>query len=286
MNTKATPVDEFWKPLKEHCDKKRIVFFSTPMSRGAAQRLSRVGVPLWKIGSGDILDLVMLDYLRNTEQPVIMSSGASSFEEVEKSFNFLRAKNKRCALMHALSKYPGEPEEANLAIMELYKERFPGVPIGFSENSIGIEPSLISVALGATIVEKHFTTDRDLWGADHKVCSTPIEFKEMVDGIRAIENNPKEKEKWLGHAKFAAIVGKKEKILRDDEAVFRPVFQKTLVAGKDIPAGTVVTAEMVYAMRPRAQLAGLPSEQYESVIGKKTKRDIKKHDPITDSTLV
>lgn len=286
MNTKATPVNEFWKPLKEYCDQKGIVFFSTPMSRGAARRLSEVGVSLWKIGSGDILDLVMLDYLRNTEQPVIMSSGASSLEEVERSFNFLRTKNKRCALMHALSKYPGEPEEANLAIMDLYREKFPGVPIGFSENSVGIEPSLIAVERGATIIEKHFTTDRGLWGADHKVCSTPDEFKIMVDEIREMERSPAWKFRWCDYSKYAAILGTKEKVLREDEAAFRPVFQKTLVAGRDIPAGTVVTAEMVYAMRPRAQLAGLPSEEYELVIGKKTARDLKKHEPINKNSLV
>lgn len=285
-NDRATPVDKFWKPLKEYCDKKGIIFFSTPMSRGAAKRLIEVGVPLWKIGSGDLLDLVMLDYLRHTSLPIIMSSGASSFEEVQSTFKFLSDKNKRVALMHALSKYPGQPEEANLAIMELYREKFPGAPIGFSENSIGIEPSLIAVAMGATMIEKHFTIRRNLWGADHKVCSTPEEFKEMVDWIRAIESDPKIREKWLGHSKFAAILGKKEKVLRADESVFRPVFQKSLSAGQDIPAGTVLTAEMVYAMRPRSMHVGLPSEHYELVVGKKTKKPLKKYDPITNDVLV
>ncbi len=284
-NTNATPVNEFWKPLKEYCDKKGIIFFSTPMSRGAAQRLMEVGVPLWKIGSGDILDLAMLDYLRRTDLPIIMSSGASTFEEVASSFNYLRAKNKRVALMHALSKYPGLPEEANLAVMELYKDKFPGVPIGFSENSIGIEPSLIAVALGATMIEKHFTIRRDLWGADHKVCSTPEEFKTMVGQIRSMEANPEEKKKWLNHALSAAILGKKEKVLREDESVFRPVFQKSLAAGRDISAGTVITAEMVYAMRPRMHLNGLPSEHYERVLGKKVKTALKKYDPITEGIL-
>ena len=285
-NDRATPVNEFWKPLKEYCDQKGIIFFSTPMSRGAAMRLSEVGVPLWKIGSGDILDYVMLDYLRNTPLPIIMSSGASSFEEVQSTFNFLKAKNKRVALMHALSKYPGLPEEANLAIVELYKEKFLGTPLGFSENSIGIEPSLVAVAMGATMVEKHFTLRRDLWGADHKVCSTPEEFKVMVDAIRTMEKNPAEKEKWLNHPKFSAIFGKKEKVLREDESVFRPVFQKSLSAAQDIPAGTVITPEMIYAMRPRMYAQGAPSEHYELIIGKKLTKDVKKYDPINKETLV
>src|SRR3989344_1333294 len=220
-NTNATPVNEFWKPLKDYCDNAGIIFFSTPMSRGAAQRLAEIGVELWKIGSGDILDFVAMDYMRQGGIPIIMSSGMSTLEEVERGMNFLRAKNNRVALMHCLSKYPGIPEEANLAVMELYRERFPGVPIGFSENSIGIEPSLIAVALGATMVEKHFTIRRDLWGADHKVCSTPEEFKLLVDGIRKIEDDPTEKKRLLSHPNLAAILGKKEKRLKDDEAVFR-----------------------------------------------------------------
>ncbi len=280
-NTNATPVNGFWKPLKEYCDKKGIIFFSTPMSRGAARRLAEVEVNLWKIGSGDILDFVAMDYMRRSPLPIIMSSGMSTLEEVEKSLNFLRAKNNRVALMHCLSKYPGLPEEANLAVMELYRERFPGVPVGFSENSVGIEPSLIAVALGATMVEKHFTTSRDLWGADHKVCSTPEEFKELVRGIRTIEKDPAEKKRWLSHPNLVAILGKKEKKLKDDETVFRPLFRKSLMAGRDIPAGTKLTPEMIYAMRPQQYALGLHSERYEEILGKTTAKPLKKFDPIT-----
>ena len=113
-NNKATPINEFWKPLKAHCEKKGIVFFSTPMSHGAAKILDEVGVDLWKIGSGDILDFVMLDYMRNSGKPIIISSGMSTLEEVEKAINFLRAKNPRVALLHCVSKYPCPPEELHL----------------------------------------------------------------------------------------------------------------------------------------------------------------------------
>lgn len=286
-NTNATPVNEFWKPLKAYCEERGIIFFSTPMSRGAARRLMDVGVSLWKIGSGDLLDRVMFDYLRNTDIPIIMSSGASSFEEVADSLLYLRQENKRVALMHALSKYPGRPEEANLATMELYRDTFGhlGVPVGFSENSIGIEPSLIAVTMGATMIEKHFTTDRGLWGADHKVCSTPSEFKVMVDQIRMIERDPVAKSVWLEHPLRWEVQGIKEKVLREDEKPFRPTFQKSLAAGEDIPAGTRITPEMVYAMRPRAQLKGLPSEYYEQVLGRTTGVALKKYDAINADVL-
>lgn len=280
-NTNATPVDDFWRPLKAYCDEIGIIFFSTPMSRGAAMRLSQVGVPLWKIGSGDILDFVAMDYMRNSGLPIIMSSGMSTMEEVERGINFLLAKTKKVALLHCLSKYPGLPEEANLATIELFREKFPGIPIGFSENSVGIEPAFMAAALGATIIEKHLTLSRDLWGADHKVSSTPEEFKRMVDGIRKIESDPEEKKRWLNHPNIGAVLGKKEKILREDEAVFRPYFRKSLMAGRDIPAGTVLTADMIYAMRPQIYAGGLPSERYEEVLGRTVKKDLKKYEPIT-----
>lgn len=284
-NTSATPVNEFWKPLKACCDEIGIVFFSTPMSRGAAMRLSEVGVALWKIGSGDILDFVCMDYMRNSGLPIVMSSGMSTFGEVKKGINFLRAKSDRVSLVHCLSKYPGLPEEANLATMQLFREEFPGLPIGFSENSIGIEPSMLAVALGATAIEKHMTMSRELWGADHRVSSTPEEFKRLVDGIRKIQSDPAERERWLNYPNIQAVLGKKEKILRDDEAVLRPYFRKSLMAGQGISAGAVITAEMLYAMRPQAHAGGLPSEEYENVLGRTTVKALKKFDPITNEVL-
>lgn len=284
-NERSTPIDGFWKPIKAYCEEKGIIFFSTPMSRGAARKLTEVGVPFWKIGSADILDFVCMDYMRNTPLPIIMSSGMSTLEEVKQGIRFLQAKSSKVALMHCLSKYPGLPEEANLAVMELYRETFPEVPIGFSENSTGTEPSMIAAAMGAKMIEKHMTIRRDLWGADHKTSSTPEEFKEMVGIIRKIENDISEKERWLNHPNFKAIYGKKEKVLTEDEKMLRPIWRKSLTAGQDIPAGTVLTSEMIYAMRPQMHAQGLPSEEYENVIGKKTNKDFKKFEPITYESL-
>lgn len=284
-NTHATPLNEFWKPLKAYCGQKGIIFFSTPMSRGAAQRLRETGMALWKIGSADILDFAMLDFIRQQPEPIIMSSGMSTLDEVEKGLRYLQAKNKRVALLHCLSKYPGLPEEAQIGIMLLYKEKFPGIPIGFSENSPNLEPSCIAVALGATIIERHITMAKESFGADHHISSTPREFKQFVAAIRKIEREPAERERWLKHSKFATIVGKKEKALQPGEEVFRPLFRKSLMAGCDIPADTALTSEMIFAMRPQALAHGLPSEKYGEVIGRKTKRALKKYDPITSETL-
>lgn len=283
-NANATPLDEFWKPLKRYCDEKGIIFMSTPMSRGAAEKLDQVGMSVWKIGSGDILDFVCLDYVRNSVKPIILSSGMSTLEEIEKAIHFVREKNKRVALLHCVSKYPCPPEELRLGTIAFLKETF-DMPIGFSDHSIGIEPDLVAVAMGATIVEKHFSLSRDFYGADHKVSMTPDELASLTAGIKEILENP-EKKKAILESEYAqrAMMGR-EKILQEDEAVFRPLFRKSLVAGQSIPSGTVLMKEMIYAMRPQEYIPGIPSEEYERVIGKMVTRDMEKYEPITEDII-
>lgn len=284
-NTKATPLNEFWRPLKQFCDELGIVFHSTPMSRGAAKILNQVGVELWKVGSGDILDFVTFDYIAATGKPIIMSSGMSTIEELDQAIDFLKRRNAQVILLHCVSKYPCPPEQLNLATIGFLSERYK-IPIGFSDHSIGIDSALAAVTLGVKVIEKHFSFSRGLWGADHKVSMTPDELKALVSGIRELEANPTKKEEYLKKDIVKAGMGSAGKVLQEDEAVFRPYFRKSLMAGRDIPAGTTLTAEMLYAMRPQAYAQGLPSEQYEAVLGKQTKRDLKKYDPITWEVLV
>ncbi len=284
-NTKSTPINEFWKPLREYCDSQDIIFFSTAMSRGAAKILDEVGVNFWKIGSGDILDFVMLDYMRESGKPIILSSGMSTLEEVENAIRFLREKNDRVASLHCVSKYPCPPEESHLKTIEFFKEKF-DIPIGFSDHSIEIEPCLAAVAVGATILEKHFSMSRTLWGADHKVSLTPQEFTDLVNGVREAQENPAKRKETLQGEFAQKGMGSKTKVLQDDEAVFRPLFRKSLMAGQDIPAGTTLQAEMIYAMRPQQYAGGLPSENYEEVLGRKTTRLLNKYDPITRELFV
>lgn len=283
-NTNATPYDEFWVPLKAYCDELGIIFHSTPMSRGAAQLLECLGTPLWKVGSGDILDFVMLDYIASTGKPIIISSGMSTLEELDLSIEFLKQRNATLALLHCVSKYPCPPEDLNLASIQFLKERY-DLPTGFSDHSLGIDSALAAVALGATIIEKHFSFDRTLWGSDHKVSLTPPELKELVDAIREIESNPEKRTEYLAKEIVKAGMGVAGKTLQEDEAVFRPYFRKSLMAGADIPVGTVLTKDMIYAMRPQQYAKGAPSEEYEQFIGKKTKVALKKYDPISGNVF-
>jgi sialic acid synthase SpsE len=278
-NTLATPV-WFWQELKKYCDEIGIIFFSTPMSRGAAKILNDIGMELWKVGSGDILDFVMLDYIASTKKPLIISGGMSTLEEVDKVADFLKKRKVDFALMHCVSKYPCPPEELQLKTLNFFKDRY-NIPVGFSDHSIGIDSALASVALGATIIEKHFSLSRDLWGSDHKVAMTPVELKELVKGIREMESDPSKKEKYLEKEIVKAGMGQSVKTLQEGEAQFRPFFRKTLVASVDIPKGIKIKSDMLFAMRPQLHLKGLPSEEYENVLGKKSKLDISKGSPIS-----
>ncbi|MCD4760917.1 N-acetylneuraminate synthase family protein [bacterium] len=270
-NDDSTPL-EFWQEIKKYCDELGIIFFSTPMSRGAAQKLDKVGVPFWKVGSGDVLDFPMLDYLASTGKPIIISAGMSTLEETDLFIEYLKSKKADVVLLHCVSKYPCPPEDLNIKTIEFFKERY-DLPIGFSDHSIGYDTAIAAANMGAVIIEKHFSFDRELWGADHKVSMTPAEFKDMTERIKA------------GDKVNIDNYGKAAKILQEGEAVFRPLFRKSLMAGQDIKAGTVLSKEMVYAMRPQKYAGGLPSEEYENILNKKVKKDLKKFDPITKDIL-
>jgi len=282
-NTLATP-RKFWRELKKYCDQIGIVFHSTPMSRAAAQLLESIGNPLWKVGSGDILDFVTLDFMAKTKKPVIISSGMSTLKELDQSIAFLQIRKVPLVLLHCVSKYPCPAEDLHLKTISFFKKRY-SVPVGFSDHSIGLDSALAAVALGAVVIEKHFSLRRDLYGADHKVSMTPDELKALVKGIREIEKNPTKKKEYLSKDIVKAGMGKSAKTLQKGEMVFRPLFRKTLVALADIPAGTKIRAELIGAMRPQAYLKGLPSEKYEYVLGKKTLKKIKKYQPITEKSL-
>ncbi len=271
-NNEITTLD-FWQDLKKYCDELDITFFSTPMSRGAAKILEEnIDIPLWKVGSGDILDFVMLDYIAATGKPIIISSGMSTLEEVDLALAFLKKRTDKIILLHCVSKYPCPPSELNLKTINFFKKRY-ALPVGFSDHSIGYDSAIAATNLGAQVVEKHFSFDRNFWGSDHKVSMLPEEFKSMVDKIRNKEKIDLE------------YYGQETKTLTVDESQFRPIFRKSLMVGQDIKKGMIFNADMIYAMRPQKYSQGLPSEEYEKVLYKKAKKDLNKYDPITWDSL-
>ncbi len=271
-NTEATPL-AFWRELKNYADKKGIIFFSTAMSRLAAEKLTKVGVSLWKVGSGDVEDFLMLDHMVETGLPIIISTGMVSFAELDEIVSYLKNRKAPLAILYCVSEYPCPPEKFNLASIEKIKEKYPEVVVGFSDHSVGdLKPVLAAVKVGARIVEKHFSLSRDLWGSDHKVSMTPPEFAEMVRVVRAGEY------KKVAHQKF---YGSKNRELDGAKNRFRPYFKKSLVAARVIKKGEKITKEMIHTLRPAKHLKGLPSRDLHKVVGREVIRQIKKGQPLT-----
>ena len=264
---------EFWWRIKEYCREHDVEFLATPMSKNAAMMLNEdLGVDRWKIGSGDILDFVMLDYIRDTGKPVILSSGMSSFEELQKAYDYLTEKTKDITILHCVSIYPCPLESLNLATIPFLQKKFPKAQIGFSDHSVTVEGSLMAVSLGAKVIEKHFTMDREAWGPDHKVSLLPHEMRLLVEKIRA--NDLMEPS--------AEAYGVVTKTLQQGEMGFRPVFRKGLYAARSIRRGELFEPDSFYAMRPKLPEA-MPSEQYPEIVGKVALRDYAEYDIIENT---
>lgn len=278
-NDRATSVDAFWRPLKEVCDQEGIVFFSTPMSRGAAEKFMAVDPPFWKIGSGDILDFVLLDYVRRSGKPVILSTGMSTLEEIDRAVAFLREQTKQIILLHCVSRYPCPPEELRLRTIGFLQKRY-GLPVGFSDHSLGTDSAIAAAALGACVIEKHFSLDRGYWGSDHKVSLLPQEMTALVEGVRRVRDDVTFRNDILQSDTVVRGMGKEEKIMDEQEAIFRPLFRKTLCAAQDLPVGTVLEPRHFFAMRPQIHLNGFPSEAYPDVLGRTLRQPIRRYQPI------
>ena len=275
-NTRATPVDEFWRPLVAHCRARGITCFSTPMSRGAAQRLAPLALPFWKVGSGDVQDLVLLDYLVGTGKPIILSSGMVSLRELDDTVTYLKQRGASFAILYCISQYPAPDDSFNLASIELLRERYPDAPIGFSDHSLGYEVALAAIQVGARIIEKHLSFSRELWGSDHKVSMTPAEMRAMVSAIRAGGHHQVDPSRWYGQ-RTRELEGAKNE--------FRPYFNKTLVAARHLAAGTALTGDAVQAMRPRKYLDGLPATRFHEVLGKVLARDVAALEPLSPAAF-
>lgn len=273
-NTEATPM-QFWKEVQAHCARRGILFCTTPMSRGALRKIAPLEPPFWKVSSADVHDHVMLREMLRTKKPIIISTGMVSLSELDAVVNYLEDAP-QIGILYCVSKYPCPPEEFNLATIQRFQKKYPHAVIGFSDHSLGMDAALAAVKLGARIVEKHFSLSRDLWGSDHKVSMTPEEMEMMT---RAIRNCAFEK------SDPSLFLGDPDRELEGAANAFRPYFGKTLVAGRELCAGSVLDEESVYAMRPALNVEGLPSSSLEEVLGKRVARDLKKYDAIVSTIL-
>lgn len=246
---------EVHRALMDYCRRKGILFLSTPFDEESADFLNEIGIPAYKVPSGEITNLSFVAHIASKRKPMIVSTGMSSLDEVEAAVRTIRgAGNEELILLHCVSSYPADPADANLRAMHTMAAKF-NLPVGYSDHTLGIEVALAAVALGACVIEKHFTLDRALPGPDHRASLEPDELAALVRSIRAVESS-------LGH-------GRKEPV--PCEASTSAVARKSLVAARDIPAGTTLTEELIAIKRPGT---GLPPAMLSHLIGRVATKNI------------
>ena len=249
------------RELMDYAKHKNIMFLSTPFDNKSVDLLVELGVPLIKISSGEITNHPFLEYIAKKGLPIILSTGMSSLKEVAEAVSVIKeAGCKDLTLLHCTSNYPARVEDCNLLAMKTMEDAF-DVPVGYSDHTPGIYVPLAAAAMGACVIEKHFTLDKNLPGPDHRASLEPAELEEMVRGIRLVE-------KALGSPVKAPV---------ESELEVRDVARRSIVAKVDIPAGTVITEDMLVFKRPGT---GVAPTDVSKLIGRKTKYDIKKDELI------
>ncbi|HVE14669.1 MAG TPA: N-acetylneuraminate synthase family protein [Elusimicrobiota bacterium] len=276
-----------WIPrLMEHCQKRGILFFSTPVSPEAVDMLDAEGVELFKISSYDMTNLPLLEYVASKKKPVIFSTGAATLGEVEESARVLRDAGVPFAIMHCIAKYPAPYRYANLAVMDTLRSAFQ-VPTGFSDNGFAdergaIDPRRVPFAAaqaGADLFEIHITLDRSLPGADHGFATTPDELKAMTRGMRELRERYNAGERAPIEAELR---GSPVKQTYDVERYVRDFAYKCLFAIEDIRRGEKLGAANVRVLRPGSYARGLAPRYYKLVVEKaRASRDIPRWEPIT-----
>lgn len=249
--------------LIEHCKQRGIRFFSTAFDLESIDFLSSLNLGLWKIPSGEITNYPFLVKIAKWNEPVVLSTGMSTMEDIEAAINVLTSNGldkEKLSVLHCNTEYPTPFVDVNLKAMLEIRDRF-GVRVGYSDHTKGIEVPIAAVAIGATIIEKHFTLDRNLPGPDHKASLEPDELKNMVSCIRNIE-------KALGD-------GKKHVSLSEGKNM--SVVRKSIVAACPIKKGDVFTKENLAVKRPGT---GISPMKWPEVIGKVATRDYSEDDLI------
>lgn len=220
--------------LYEHCRKLSIGFLSTPFDIESIELLTHFPMPFWKIPSGEITNLPYLLAIAKTQKPVVMSTGMSEIAEIEKAMDVLHANGTpSIRLLHCNTEYPTPYEDVNLNAIKTLRDRF-GIQVGYSDHTRGIEIPIAAVAMGATIIEKHFTLDRTMEGPDHKASLEPGELTAMVKAIRNVE----------------AAMGSGLKTVSPSERKNIPIARKSIVAAKPILKGEAFSEENITVKRP------------------------------------
>jgi N-acetylneuraminate synthase len=247
--------------VKKYAESKGLIFLSTPFSRAAADRLERLDVPAYKIGSGECNNYPLVEHIAAFGKPVILSTGMNDLESVAKSVAILRRRGVPFALLHCTSMYPTPYRAVRLGALAELAERFPDAVIGLSDHSLSNYPCFAAAALGASVLERHFTSSKEWPGPDIEISMDPVELRELIAGSRAIHQ----------------ALGGSKAVLEGEEPTIRFAYA-SVVAIRDIAEGELLTRENIWVKRPGT--GEIRAGEYPRVLARRALRPVRKDEQI------
>jgi len=242
-----------WAEIKSHCDDVGLEFMSSPFSIAAVELLEKIGIKRYKIGSGEVNNKLMLDVIKQTGKEIILSSGMSSYAELDAAVSNIKSAKNKLSVLQCTSKYPTLPQDVGLNVLQELRNRYE-VDVGLSDHSGTIFPSLAAVSLGAKIIEAHIVFDKRMFGPDASSSLAVDEFKNLISGIRFIEQ---------------MLSNPVSKVENEYSSAMKNIFEKSLAVNKDLPAGHVIKQSDLESKKPSN--FGVPASQYEKILGKTLK---------------
>lgn len=258
---------EQWKAIKKHCDEVGLDFICTPFSNLAVDWLEAIGIQKYKIGSGEVTNFLLLEKIAQTGKPLLLSSGMSSFEELDKTVEFLKKRKVDFSILQCTTDYPTKPEQYGFNVISKLKERYK-VPVGFSDHSAKIATGIASVAFGAEILEFHVVFHRDLFGPDAIASLTMEETKQLVEAVNAI---------------YIATANPIDKNTNESYLELKAIFEKSLAINKNLPKGHSITFNDLESKKPKG--FGISAADFEKVLGKKLRTNKSQWDFLNEEDL-
>jgi N,N'-diacetyllegionaminate synthase len=254
---------EQWAGLKKHCEDAGVEFLASPFSNAAVALLEKLQVKRYKVGSGEITNSLMMEKIARTGKPVLLSSGMSSLDELDRCIALFTPYENHLSVFQCTTAYPTTPQQWGLEMIAKLKSRY-GLPVGFSDHSGAIYACLAASSLGADLLEFHVVFDKAMFGPDAKASLTIQEVKQLVEGVRQIRE---------------ALSSPVDKTANTNFSELKSMFEKSLAINKNIPAGHVLQEEDLEAKKPKGY--GIPATDFKQVIGKPVTRSLKQFDFIS-----